>query len=245
MKFLIKRFKSIDSTNTYLKKHYQKYPAGTIIIADHQTHGRGRENRRWIDKKGDNLTFSILLKPNISYQNITKLTLLSCASIFEVLKKYTDDINIKWPNDILINYKKICGILTEAIFEGNNLQCVIIGIGININNKKFPNEISNIATSLFLETNQIYNLDYILNEIIHSFDFFYQKFLEGDYSFINICRQNFHLIGKTAKVKIHQEEKEIIVLDICENGNLLVNENGEIKEFISGEIKLKHQGKYF
>lgn len=239
MNFNIKRFKTIDSTNTYLKNHHQNYPEGTIIIADYQTHGRGRENRRWLDQKDENLSFSILLKPNISYHNITKLTLLSCVSIFQVLKKYTNYINIKWPNDILVNHKKVCGILTESIFEGNNLQCVIVGIGININTKKFPNEISDIATSLYLETNQMYDLDQILSEIIESFNHFYQMFLEEDYSFINICRKNFHLIGKKTVATIQQEEKEIIILDICDNGNLLVEDNGYIKEVFSGEIKVK------
>lgn len=238
MDFFIKRFETIDSTNTYLKNNYHQYPNYTVIIANYQTHGRGRENRQWVDSEGENLTFSILLKPKISYHNISKLTLLSCASVFEVLKHYNHNIHIKWPNDILINNKKVCGILTETIFKGNDLQCIIVGIGINVNTKKFPKELDNIATSLFLQTNTLYNINQLLSEILASFNIFYQQFIKEEHSYIKICRQNFPQIGQKVKVLINQETKEITILDISNNGNLIINDNGIVKEIFSGEIKL-------
>lgn len=238
MNFKIIEFKKIDSTNDYLKNYFSNLDEGTVIVTKYQTKGRGRLTRSWLDSKNNNLTFSILLYPKIANPNLSKLTLMACASVFDVLSKKADNIKIKWPNDILIDNKKICGILTESIFEGNQLKCVIIGIGINVNSKKFPNEIAMRATSLYLATKNHFDLEELLQAILTNFSKHYQMFLEDKHSYIDVCRLNSPYIGTMVKVLINEELKEVKIIDILDNGNLLISDDNQLREIISGEITL-------
>lgn len=238
MNFKIIEFKEIDSTNDYLKNNFPYLDEGTVIVTKYQTKGRGRLTRSWLDSKNNNLTFSILLNPEISNPNLSKLTLMTCASIFDVLSKKVENIKIKWPNDILIDNKKICGILTESIFEGNQLKCVIIGIGINVNSKKFPKEIVSRATSLYQATKKHFDLEELLQAVLTSFSKHYQMFLQDKHSYIDVCRLNSPFIGTMVKVLINEEIKMVKIIDILDNGNLLINDDNQLREIISGEITL-------
>lgn len=239
MSFNIIKFDEIDSTNDYLKRTYLNYGEKTVIVANYQTSGRGRMNRIWIDSKNNNLSFSILLYPKTNEPHST-IALMACASVFEVLSEILPNVVIKWPNDILINHKKVCGILVESIYEGNSIRCIIIGIGINVNTSFFPTELKDKATSLWLETKQRFDKDKLLDEILKSVEFFYHMFLNNDHSYINICRKNFFLIGKQVDVVIDQKTKKVRVLNILDNGNLLISDQGVKKEIFSGEIILSY-----
>ncbi|ONN26521.1 biotin--acetyl-CoA-carboxylase ligase [Thermosipho affectus] len=132
-------FEKINSTNDYLKNSYKKLKNGTIVVSKIQTNGRGRLGRNWVSNEGG-LWFSILVKRNLKKPNF--YTKLSSIVILNVLKNLNINAKIKWPNDIYVNSKKLSGILTEAISFNNKIKCIIIGIGINVNNDVPKNGIS-------------------------------------------------------------------------------------------------------
>ena len=226
-------FDTIPSTNLYLKENYQKLDNLEAVVAKHQTAGRGRTGRSWKDSEG--LLMSILIKENIIPKYVESLSLLVCASIFKALKKYTSDIIIKWPNDILINSKKVCGILLESVVK-EKIECIVIGFGININDSKFDEDIENKATSLFLETGTRNNINNLANEIYEIFLIDYENFLNGSNECFNICKNNSCLINKKVVYNTFGNEEEAVVRDILQNGHILLETKDGLLERSSGEI---------
>lgn len=153
----------INSTNDFLKENWNNFPHGTVIVADVQTAGRGRFNRTWHSPEGG-LWFSILFKPRKNFKP-NFYAKLCAVSIIRTLKKLKIDARLKWPNDIYINGKKLAGILTETIFEGEKPVAVIVGIGMNVNND-IPEELKERATSLKLLTNNEHKKLSILSMIL-------------------------------------------------------------------------------
>lgn len=163
-----------DSTNNRAKDFGKKGCVdGTLVISDCQTAGRGRIGRSFSSPFGDGIYMSLLLKPDIDESHISEITLLSALAISRALDKYHKiKTNIKWPNDLLINGKKITGILTEKCED-----FIVIGIGINVNNKNFDKELSDIATSLYLETGKEYIREEIIEHIMSEFNDLYYAFI--------------------------------------------------------------------
>ena len=125
---------------------------GLVIIGEEQTAGKGRRGRNWASPSGESIYFSILLRPGIPAEACSAVTLVAGLSVAQTLRMlYGLDARIKWPNDIVVDGKKVCGILTEGILEGNTLAGAVTGIGINVNNRSFPEEIAHRATSVRLE----------------------------------------------------------------------------------------------
>lgn len=239
MEFKIIYFEELASTNDYIKKHYEQFDEGTVIVTNHQTKGYGRMGRGWFSEAGQNLTFSLLLYPRFDKTKLSELTPLTCVSVFEVIKKIVPKTIIKWPNDLLVEKKKLSGILTEAIYCGNDLRAVIIGIGINVRSKSFPSELKDKTTSLALETNIEFNLEQLLSQLLENFQSWYERYLQGERTFIDIFKNNFPYIGKTVLMIDHTSKKVLVkIIDFLPNGNLLVQENNKILEFSSGEISL-------
>ena len=230
--YKIIKFDTLDSTNLYLKQNYNQYDEFTVITTDNQTKGKGRMQRVWNSNK-DDLTFSILLKPNIDSSNLPLISLITGASLCNVINKYIKS-QIKWPNDILVNSKKLAGILVEGIYS-NKTEAIIVGIGINVNSVDFPSDLIIKATSLKKELNKDINKDNLLNEIIKEFISLYNKFLNNDNAYINIVKNNNYLKNK----KVYINNNEVEVLDITNKGNLLIKENEEIKEIYFGEVTLE------
>ena len=160
-------FKEIDSTNSYLKKHYQELEHMTVVSADYQTKGRGQGMHVWYGDK-DSLMFSILLKEGINDMDITEMPFLAAKWLKDALSGYCDDITIKHPNDLMIHGKKVAGILVESITMGDEVLAVVIGFGINVNQKKFPPELEGIASSIFLRNKKYFNKNKILKSTIYS-----------------------------------------------------------------------------
>lgn len=230
--YKIIKFDTLDSTNLYLKQNYNQYDEFTVITTDNQTKGKGRMQRVWNSNK-DDLTFSILLKPNIDSSNLPLISLITGASLCNVINKYIKS-QIKWPNDILVNSKKLAGILVEGIYS-NKTDAIIVGIGINVNSVDFPSDLIIKATSLKKELNKDINKDDLLNEIIKEFISLYNKFLNNDNTYINIVKNNNYLKNK----KVYINNNEVEVLDITNKGNLLIKENEEIREIYFGEVTLE------
>jgi BirA family biotin operon repressor/biotin-[acetyl-CoA-carboxylase] ligase len=160
------------------------------------------------------------------------ISLVIGASLCKVIHKYIK-CDIKWPNDIIINNKKVAGILVEGIVS-NEIEAVVVGVGININSTSFPNDLIIKATSLKNELGKDISKEEILNEILSEFDSLYIDFLNGNNTFINIIKKNNYLKNK----EVYINNKKIKVLDINELGNLVILEDNIEKEIYYGEVTL-------
>lgn len=229
-------FDTLSSTNAYLRDNYQQFAHGTVARTHSQTNGKGRFNRTWF--AGEDLLVSVLIKENIKLSEISRLGLVCAAAVFDVLKKYVTALFIKWPNDILVNDKKIAGILLESIIEENRLLCLIIGIGINVNTINYPPELTKKSVSLRLATGKIYAIDALYEELIEKLNDYYFDFKIDNNYYARVCAENSCLIGRDIVFNDNITVRRGRVIDIRENGNILIDENGISKEYNYGEISL-------
>jgi BirA family biotin operon repressor/biotin-[acetyl-CoA-carboxylase] ligase len=236
----------VDSTNLHAKRlAEQGFSDGMVIIADEQLKGKGRLGRAWSSPKGKGIWMSIMLKPNINPAQAAKLTLLTaCAVNKAILHTCGIDAKIKWPNDIVCNGKKLCGILTEMIAELDEIHYLIVGIGINVNLDKdeFPEELHSIATSIKIEKGEEVSRKELVKSILNNFEVYYKRFLEtgGISQFMPEYREKSAIIGKEVNIISSGTQLKGMVLDISEEGQLLVKlEDGRVKEIISGEVSIR------
>lgn len=233
-------YDEVKSTNDIAKELIKEgIPEGTIIVAKSQTKGRGRLNRHWIDEKGKNILMSIIVYPKTSLSSFSKITQVAAASVFSALSEFELNVKIKWPNDVLVNNKKISGILVETSVDNDCVNYAIVGIGINVNMDVRDTEISNIATSIFNETNKEIDNDKVLKKVIEKFNYYYNEFLKGNDLALSVCRENSHIIGKLIKLEINNDIYKVRVKDIADDGKLVVqNPNGTIEYLSLNEVSL-------
>lgn len=181
------KFHTIPSTNDYLKQQVKLNKAvnNTIIWSENQTHGRGNIGTKWESQNGKNLTFSILKDAKkLKLKDQFLITIATSLAISDVLQKLQlKKIRIKWPNDILAEQKKICGILIESIIKHNKLEAVIIGIGLNINQTDFTNLPK--ATSILNQTGQHFEKEEILHLLISSFNIYTEHIIMGRFKMLH------------------------------------------------------------
>lgn len=235
----IEVFDEIDSTNEQAKKIAKNAREGTIVVANIQTNGKGRRGREFESKRGG-LYFSIILKPDVAIEKVPFITQLAACSIYKALNEMGVDISIKWPNDIILNDKKICGILCEMSCEIDYLSYVVAGIGINMKKVDFEEGLEKIATSLEQEGYELNNLELFWN-ILKYFDYFYKKYTMHDYAeMLNILRENSYIINKNIDVLTSNEKRKAKAKDIDEKGFLVVEyENGDIEHINYGEVSVR------
>lgn len=233
----IEYFDEIDSTNSYLL-HRKDFLDRILVIADFQTAGRGRFNRKWYSNPGENLMFSIGLK-NVDLADLPKLSFITSLSVQEAIEETLNlQLKIKWPNDLISDNKKVCGILIETQIQNIEKAKVVIGIGINVNQTNFPDEIKDKSTSLKLLLKIEINREILLSKILDLF-----------FKYINIISSDFETIYKRYKSKCTGIGQKVSVLfgnniytgilsDINRSGELeLLTENSKIS-FNSGEITI-------
>lgn len=220
-----------DSTNEVAKRNLDM-PHGTTFIAQSQTNGKGRIGRSWISEKKSGIYMSILLKPDIDSENVAQITLVAAVAICRALGC---DTQIKWPNDIVIGSRKVCGILTERIGDA-----VICGIGINVNTKSFPEEIADIATSLYIETNEKHDVDYICAIVMNEFEILYDRFIEEGFSaIVDEYRSRCVTLDHDVVVSHDGVEISAYAYDISPTGELMLEtEEGDI-QVRSGEVSVR------
>ena len=239
MDFVITTFAEIDSTNEYLKREADELSEGSVVRALHQTAGKGRLGRKWEDDK-DSLMFSLLLKENLDPSRVSLLPLLTGVVLYETLEDYKISTKLKWPNDVILNDKKCCGILLEGISEGSKLKALVLGVGLNLNAEKFPTELQNKATSLYLETHKKYDGREVLDHFLAHFDKEYSKYLEKDDSYLDILKNHSYLDHKKVLLNYYGEGKEAEVLGIDRQGRLLVKDkDGKESALSAGEVTLE------
>ena len=234
-------FETIDSTNDYAKKIGNELRDGSVIISEEQTKGKGRLGRVWESKAGEGIWMSIILKPNIIPNKAPFITLIAGASIVKALNILGVDAKIKWPNDITINNKKLSGILTELSAEIERVNYIVVGIGMNVKDTDFEEELQDKATSLYKENYNVSRVD-IVKEILCQFEKLYLDYIEKDdkKEVLDICRQYSAIINKEIYV-IKNDQKELVdCIGINEEGNFIIkNKDGNLEEIMSGEVSIR------
>lgn len=236
-------FDSVDSTNEAAKRAAAKMPDRSLFVADQQVAGKGRRGRTWVSPKGEDIFFSLLLRPEIPAEAASMLTLVAALAAAAVSEKYSGrPCHIKWPNDIVLNNKKICGILTEMGVEMDEITYVVIGVGFNINRRDFGDEIASMATSIRRECGKRIERAPFLADFIEGFMKRYEIFLQaGDLSPL-MEEYNAHLIniGRQVKIVNRSGEKIRTALGINEKGELLLEDDiGRQEKVFSGEVSVR------
>lgn len=224
-------FDVIPSTNLFLKENYSKYDNLTCVVANHQTNGRGRFNRQWLDS--DDLLFSILIK-NIDYL-APSYSLRIASSILKVFKTYGLKPLIKWPNDIIVNNKKVCGILLEAVTK-EKMECLIIGVGINCNSTLFSEDLKIKASSLKNELKNDINKKELLSLIQKQFI----DDLNNNDDYLTSIRDNSYLDNKKVSFVYQGQERVGIVKGYSSDGLIIIQSDNEELTISSGEITLQN-----
>lgn len=243
---LIYHYHQVESTNTSLKNLADKdAPEGTIVVTEEQIGGKGRLGRSWSSPAGKGIWLSLLLRPPLSPQDTPLFTLLAATAVVKSIKKILPDlpVGIKWPNDLLINNRKVCGILTELKAEAEILHYLVIGIGINVNfrEKDFLPELRKIATSLYLENGcKNVSRQKLTAVLLHELDNSYADFLSaGPRSIIGQWKKENITLGRNVVIKTVQGILEGKAVDLDEDGSLIVEEKSGIrKHFYAGEVTL-------
>lgn len=234
----------IDSTNIKAKQLGEEGAShGTLIVADMQTAGRGRRGRGWDSPSGSSIYMSIMLRPKFPPVKAPMLTIVMAYSVARALRTCTGlDVQIKWPNDIILNGKKIVGILTEMSTEIDYINHVVIGVGINVNTETFPEEIADKATSLRIEIGEVQKRAPIVAEIMSEFEKCYEEFeKQEDLSFIQE-EYNKLLVncGKDVCILGAKESYQAHALGINETGELIVRrEDGSKETVYAGEVSVR------
>jgi BirA family transcriptional regulator, biotin operon repressor / biotin---[acetyl-CoA-carboxylase] ligase len=235
-------FESVTSTQKVAKEYAMNGAKhGTLIVADEQTEGRGRMVRKWYSPKGTGIWASFILRPDIQIQHAPQLTLLSAVAVVQAIKKVTHITpEIKWPNDILISGRKVCGILTELQAEEDRIQSVILGIGINVNQDKndFSAEIIKKATSLKIELGKTVNRSSLIQSLCYYIEQLLHLYISEGFTPIKSLWETYAVsIGKRISARTVKGTFDGVALGINNEGVLLLKQdNGDIVEIISADI---------
>ena len=231
-----------DSTNLWIKRLAKEgAPEGTLALAEFQSAGRGRLGRSWEVPEGTSVMMSILLRPKFEPQYAPTLTLVMGMAVAKAMKSLGFDVSIKWPNDVVVSHKKICGILTEMGVRDGKIDYAVIGVGINVNIKEFPEEMADKATSLYLESGKEFDRSQIPGLVMEAFEKYYEKFaatcdlsgLKEEYeSILANYNQPVRVLAK--------EPYEGVARGITDGGELLVEKtDGTIVAVSAGEVSVR------
>ena len=231
-----------DSTNLWIKRLAKEgAPEGTLALAEFQSAGRGRLGRSWEVPEGTSVMMSILLRPKFEPQYAPMLTLVMGMAVAKAVKKLGFDVSIKWPNDVVVSHKKICGILTEMGVRDGKIDYAVIGVGINVNIREFPEEMADKATSLYLESGREFDRSQIPGLVMEAFEEYYEKFaatcdlsgLKEEYeSILANYNQPVRVLAK--------EPYEGVARGITDGGELLVEKtDGTIVAVSAGEVSVR------
>lgn len=236
-------YDSVDSTNEEAKRAVGYAPDRSVFVANQQTAGKGRRGRTWISPKGEDLFFSLLLRPDIPPESASMLTLVAAMAAAEVAERYSrESCQIKWPNDIVLHNRKICGILTEMGAEMGEISYVIIGVGFNLNRTEFEEDIASMATSIRKETGERITRAAFLADCLAEFMKRFEIFLrEGNLRpFVKEYDSHLINVGKEVKIISRQGTRIRTALGINEKGELRIqDELGREETVFTGEVSVR------
>ncbi|WP_066294355.1 biotin--[acetyl-CoA-carboxylase] ligase [Bacillus sp. FJAT-29937] len=236
---------SVDSTQKIAHRlANEDAPEGTVIIAEEQLLGRGRMDRRWHSPKYTGIWMSVILRPNLPPPKAPQLTLITAVAVVQAIEELTDlSPQIKWPNDILINGKKVTGILTELQADADRITSIIIGIGINVNQQKedYPEELHTIATSLSIESGKKLQRAELVKILLSKLENLYTLYLDKGFYPIKLLWESYAIsIGKVITARTITGSIQGKALGITEDGVLMIeDEMGKVHHIYSADIELK------
>lgn len=233
----------IDSTNTKAMKLAEEgAPHGTIVVTDHQMNGRGRRGRTWESPAGEAIAMTFLLRPKIDPNNASMLTLVAAMAVARGIEDETGlKAGIKWPNDVIINRKKVSGILTEMSAQADYVNHIVVGIGINVHIDEFPEELKNIATSIFLELGIKINRAALIERICEYFEAYFEVFLQTEDLSAISKQYDAYMVNRNQPVKVldPKDTYEGTARGITTRGELLVDTWESRKLVSSGEVSVR------
>ena len=235
-------FKETDSTNTRAKDLAGNgAPEGTLVVCEKQTKGRGRKGRNWFSPSEQGIYLSLILRPTISLGEAPMITLLTAAAVAETILSLTQlEVKIKWPNDILVNGKKIAGILTEISTEMDAIDYIVVGLGMNVNTPSFPGDIREKATSVFIETGKHFPRVLLIGEYLKWHEKYYEILNKvGFEPIIQRWKELTNIIGHQIIVEMIDKKYVGEVQGIDKDGVLILRDNqGTSHRIISGDVTL-------
>lgn len=238
----------IDSTNSYvLKMAREGEPEGLVVCAEFQSAGKGRLNRKWLANAGENLLFSMLVRPEREVDDVQKITLAAATVLVENIRDFLHRrhlqarINVKWPNDVLLNDRKVCGILAESVLRDKKIEALALGFGINVNTPvaQMPAELHETAASLIGVTKKPINREKFLIGFLSRFEKAYVRLERTNYDdVVADWKKNCNQFGSRIIVSTPDREEEVIFEDVSESGYLLYRtKSGKVNALVAGEIK--------
>ena len=237
-------FDTIDSTNTKAQELAEKgYPSGTLVVADKQESGKGRRGRSWVSPSGTGIFMTLMIKPDINPNNASMLTLVAALAVAKAITSVTgEEALIKWPNDIVVNGKKVCGILTEMNAQFDYINHIVVGIGINVHNESFPEEISQMASSLMIEAGgKRFHRAQIIAETMSYFEQYYDTFLKTQDLSALVRDYDKLLVNRNKSVRVldPKEPFDGKAMGITPKGELIVDTWESRKLVSSGEVSVR------
>ncbi len=238
--FIIHHFTSLGSTNDQLKAMVDA-PEFTCVVADEQTAGRGRRTRTWHSSPGDGLYLSVLLRPQpASSAKVSLIGLMAAVAVAETLiERGVPGVDIKWPNDVLVNERKASGILAEAASEGSGSARIILGLGVNLNHKSFPAELSATATSIAIETGSQFAVDQFRDQLLEKIAWWYGVWGRDEAGLILNRWQELSTYSRDQRVIVTLDDEQVagMTTGLAETGALrLITDSGEERTILVGEV---------
>jgi len=235
-------YETVGSTNDEVKMlAEQGAPEGTVVIAGQQSSGKGRRGRAWSSPAGQNIYMSFLLRPQFEPSSASMLTLVAALAVREALEKQGLSPSIKWPNDIILSGKKVCGILTEMSTQMSWINYIVTGIGINVWQTDFPEDIRAVATSAVLEKKADYRRGQIAADVLMSFEKYFRQFEKTcDLSLLK-AEYDRHLANKDKEIRMTDMKgtRQGIARGIDAQGCLIAEIDGRTEHIMSGEVSVR------
>jgi BirA family biotin operon repressor/biotin-[acetyl-CoA-carboxylase] ligase len=231
---------TIDAATSLAAKNVEE---GTVVVAESQSGGRGRLGRSWSSPPGSGIWTSIILRPLIPPRDAPKLTLLTAVAVASVLQEYYQiDARIKWPNDVIVGGRKICGALTELVAEQDAVKYAIVSFGLNVNQtpSRFPADVAYIATSMKIETGRRIERPEVLRKILRALDSLYATFKhDAGADILKRWREHSCTLGKRVTVRLREETVEGVARDLADDGSLIVESDaGLIRQISYGDVTI-------
>ncbi|MBQ6006276.1 MAG: biotin--[Selenomonadaceae bacterium] len=236
---------SIDSTNQLAKKlAYHGAADGTIVVAEEQTGGKGRLDRKFFSPRGKGIWFSVILRPNLLPKDAPKCTLMAAVAVAEAMKRFNLKAEIKWPNDIMHDGRKLVGILTEMTGEIGKISYIVIGVGINVNikRKEFPKDLRDVAASLSELTGDEISRVKLFRAVLEEFDKLYCKINKSGFDeILKLWRKYNITLGKNIRVISASDGKSFTgkAIDLNADGALIVETKSGLKAVYAGDVSIR------
>ena len=236
---------SIDSTNQLAKKlAYHGAADGTIVVAEEQTGGKGRLDRKFFSPRGKGIWFSVILRPNLLPKDAPKCTLMAAVAVAEAMKRFNLKAEIKWPNDIMHDGRKLVGILTEMTGEIGKISYIVIGVGINVNikRKEFPKDLRDVAASLSELTGDEISRVKLFRAVLEEFDKLYCKINKSGFDeILKLWRKYNITLGKNIRVISASDGKSFTgkAVDLNADGALIVETEDGFKSVYAGDVSIR------